>query len=288
MVTRLRADIESKQRLDTFLAGQFPAISRSFLQKLCSDDQIEVNGMPQKSGFKISPDDTIDVLYDMASIEKIEDIDLPILFQNDDIVVINKPAGVISHARGRYWNEPSVASFVRQLTGQEGERAGIVHRLDRATSGVMICARTTAAMQQLQAQFAARTVQKTYSATVEGVMEPSEAVIDMPIERNPKAPSTFRVGANGKTAQTEYHVEKTSRHYSQLQLLPRTGRTHQLRVHLKYRGHPIIGDVLYGGKDALRLFLHASALELDLPDGSRQRFEAPLPPEFAELLEQDS
>jgi 23S rRNA pseudouridine1911/1915/1917 synthase len=287
MATKLRADIESKQRLDTFLAGQFPAISRSFLQKLCSNDQVEVNGVPQKSGFKISPDDTIDVLYDMASIEKIEDIDLPILFQNDDIVVINKPAGVISHARGRYWNEPSVASFVRQLTGQEGERAGIVHRLDRATSGVMICAKTTAVMQHLQAQFAARTVQKTYTAVVEGVMDPAEAVIDMPIERNPKAPSTFRVGANGKAAQTEYHVEKSSEHYAQLRLLPKTGRTHQLRVHLKYRGHPIIGDVLYGGKEARRLFLHASALELELPDGLRQRFEAPLPPEFTELLEHD-
>lgn len=287
-MTTFTANIDTKQRLDTFLAEQFPAISRSFLQKLCANDQVEVNGVPQKSGFKISPSDKITVLYDMDSIEKIEDIELPVLYQDDDIVVINKPAGVISHARGRFWNEPSVASFVRQLTGQQGERAGIVHRLDRATSGVMVCAKTTAAMQHLQAQFASRTVQKTYVAVVEGILEPAAAVIDMPIERNPKAPATFRVGPNGKPSQTEYHVESVSTHFTRLKLLPKTGRTHQLRVHLKHLGHPIVGDTLYGGKESERLYLHAFAIEIRTQDNSLRRFEAPVPPEFESLLGQDS
>lgn len=286
-MTEFVADIDGRQRLDVFLANKFPSISRSFLQKLCANDQVLVNDEPQKSGFKLAQADKVKLLYDMAAIDKIEDIDLPIIFENQDVVVINKPAGVISHARGRFWNEPSVASFVRQLTGQEGERAGIVHRLDRATSGVMICAKTAKAMSHLQKQFADRTVAKNYIAIVEGHIKPEAAIIDMPIERNPKAPSTFRVGPNGKPAQTQYKVLKESHNYSMLELLPKTGRTHQLRVHLKHANHPIVGDVLYGGAVKARLFLHANSLELTLPDGNKTVFTAPLPAVFEELMEEN-
>lgn len=286
-MTTFVADIEGRQRLDIFIAAKFPTISRSFLQKLCSGDQVLVNGNPQKSGYKLSANDKVEVFYDMASIDEIEDIDLPIIFENNDVVVIDKPAGVISHARGRYWNESSVASFVRQLTGQDGERAGIVHRLDRATSGVMICAKTADAMIYLQKQFADRSTKKTYVAVITGHLKPEHAVIDMAIERNPKAPSTFRVGPNGKTAQTEYKVLKTSDHYEQVELTPKTGRTHQLRVHMKYAGHPIIGDTLYAGQTAERLYLHAHLLELQLPTGKKHTFTSPLPKAFNEILEQD-
>ena len=281
------ADIEGRVRLDTFLAGKYPAISRSFLQKLCNTDQVQVNGLPQKSGFKLKPNDKVVILYDMESIGKIEDIDLPILFEDDNIVVINKPAGVISHARGRYWNESSVASFVRQLTGQEGERAGIVHRLDRVTSGVMICAKTAAAMTHLQKQFADRKVIKIYHAVVQGHLKPEAAIIDMPIERNPKMPSTFRVGPNGKPSQTQYKVLSSSKLYDLVELLPKTGRTHQLRVHLRYIGHPIVGDVLYEGIKQDRLLLHAHSLQLTLPDGKSATFVAPVPIEFGKLLSND-
>lgn len=279
-----KADIDTKQRLDIFLANAFPSISRSFLQRLCSEDQITVNGKPEKSGFKIKAGDEITVLYDIDSIEKIEDIDLPILFENNDVVVINKPAGVISHARGRFWNEPSVASFVRQLTGQAGERAGIVHRLDRATSGVMICAKTAAAMSYLQKQFADRTTEKTYAAVVNGHINPQSAIIDMPIERNPKAPATFRVGPNGKPSQTKYSVLSSSDAYDLLELIPKTGRTHQLRVHLKQAGHPIVGDALYGGEPKDRLYLHAQKLVICIPGDEQRVFEAPLPEEFMGIL----
>lgn len=283
-MTKHIADIEKKERLDTFIAAQFPAISRSFLQRLCSNDQVTVNGKPQKSGYKVSPGDEIEVLYDMASIEEIEPIELPVIFENDDVIVINKPSGVISHARGRFWNEPSVASFVRQRTGQDGERAGIVHRLDRATSGVMVCAKTAQAMVRLQKQFADRTVIKTYIAAVTGHMKPQAAIIDMPIERNPKAPATFRVGPNGKPAQTIYTVIASGKHGDLLELLPKTGRTHQLRVHLKHTGHPIIGDTLYDGRPYHRLMLHAKSLQLTLPDGTKKTFNVPLPAEFNELM----
>lgn len=276
-----------KQRLDQYLTTIYPDISRAFLQKLCSTDQVLVNGVPQKSGFKLKPTDQITVLYDMNNIEKIEDIDLPILYQDSDVVVVNKPAGVISHSRGRYWNEPSVASFVRQITKQPGERAGIVHRLDRATSGVMICAKNQVALSYLQQQFANKTTQKTYIAIVKGHMEPVEAIIDMPIERNPKEPSKFRVGSNGKTAQTKYKVIGSSKDYDEVQLEPATGRTHQLRVHLKQQGHSIIGDTFYDGEDADRLYLHAHKLTIQLPGDLIKTFVAPMPEEFNMLLKHD-
>ena len=273
-----------KQRLDHYLAEQYTDISRAFLQKLCTNDQVLVNGQPERSGYKLKPTDKVEVLYDMAGIEKIENIDLPILYQDDDVLVINKPAGVISHSRGKFWNEPSVASFIRQLTNQPGERAGIIHRLDRATSGVMICAKTQSAMVFLQKQFADRNVKKIYVAVVSGQLDPKNAIIDMPIERNPKAPSTFRVGANGKPAQTQYKVIKSSDKYDFVQLEPKTGRTHQLRVHMQQQKHPILGDTLYEGESRNRLMLHAYQLEIALPNGKTKLFSAPLPQDFDEIL----
>lgn len=282
--TTLEFNGDKKQRLDVFLAHSYPELSRSFLQKLCANDQVIVNTEPQKSGYKLTHGDIVEVLYDMASIEKIEDIDLPVLYQDNDVIVINKPSGVISHARGRFWNEPSVASFVRQITGQYGERAGIVHRLDRATSGVMICAKTSDAMKYLQKQFADRTVTKTYQAVVSGNVLPEEAVIDVPIERNPKAPATFRAGANGKSAQTHYKVIAVDKNTTLLQLTPKTGRTHQLRVHAAHIGHPIVGDALYGGEHYDRLLLHASSLTLKLPRNDEfHTFTAPIPEEFSRV-----
>ncbi len=275
-----RSDYQTKIRLDHWLAQQYPDFSRAFLQKLCSNNEVLVNGVPEKSGFKLKPEDNVEVLYDLASSVKIEDIELPILFQDKDVIVINKPSGVISHSRGRYWYEPSVASFIRQLTHQDGDRAGIVHRLDRATSGVMICARNQSAQQWLQHQFSSRQVKKTYSAIITGQLKPSAAVIDMPIERNPKAPATFRAGPNGKQAITTYRTISDSAKYSLVELQPYTGRTHQLRVHLKQLGHPIVGDTLYAGETATRLMLHARSLEITLPGKIKKVFEAPLPREF--------
>lgn len=275
---------DKKVRLDHYLAKKYPDISRAFLQKLCNTEQVLVNGKPEKSGYKLRGNDEVNVTYDMAGIEKIDDIDLPILFQDDNVLVINKPAGVISHSRGKFWNEPSVASFIRQITGQNGERAGIVHRLDRATSGVMICAKNEATMVSLQKQFADRKVKKIYRAVVLGHLEPPEAIIDMPIERNPKAPSTFKVGSNGKPAQTKYKVIKSTSQYDELELVPATGRTHQLRVHLLHQGHPIVGDTFYKGQPALRLYLHAYQLTIDVPGGQQMTFTAPLPVEFDTIM----
>ena len=165
-----------------------------------------------------------------------------------------------------------------------GERAGIVHRLDRGTSGVMIAAKTTEASSWLQKQFAQRRVKKVYVAVVHGSLEPEHAIIEMPIERNPKKPQTFRVGSNGKPAITEYTVVSSTDKLSLLELKPTTGRTHQLRVHLSEVGHPIVGDTFYGGLEGKRLYLHAKSLEITLPNRQRKVFVAPEPVEFDELL----
>jgi RluA family pseudouridine synthase len=149
----------------------------------------------------------------------------------------------------------------------------------------MICAKTPEALSWLQKQFSQRKVKKTYYAVVQGGLKVPAALIDMPIERNPKAPATFRVGSNGKPARTEYHTVRESGRHSLLELRPETGRTHQLRVHLQHLGHPIVGDQMYGGEPAARLYLHATRLELTLPSRERRVFEAPMPPEFAAKVE---
>lgn len=309
-------EMSRAQRLDQKVVEMVPELSRAFAAKLIEQGKVSVNGMAtMKAGHKLQASDRVDVDYDIAELEKIPDIDLPVLYEDDDCVVINKPAGVLTHSKGTFNPEATVATWLRmrRLTARSKEqgasskkittstapstmledgplannRMGIVHRLDRATSGVMICAKTPEALSWLQKQFSQRKVKKTYMAIVAGKLEPEHAVIDMPIERNPKAPATFRVGANGKAATTEYVVEKTSAHYTLVKLRPTTGRTHQLRVHLKQLGHPIMGDTLYDGEPAERLFLHALSLEITLPNRERKVFTTPLPKKFEQKLKAD-
>ncbi len=272
-------------RLDQFVLEKNPQLSRSYAARLIETGKVLVNSEPKKPGYRLRETDKVKMNFDLSELEQIPEIDLPVLYEDKDTLVVNKPVGVISHSRSRFWNEPSVASFVRQRTGQEGERAGIVHRLDRATSGVMICAKNSTALKWLQKQFSSRKVIKTYQAIVRGQLPETEALIDMPIERNPKAPATFRVGPGGRSAQTKYRVILTSAKYSLLELQPLTGRTHQIRVHLAKIGHPILGDTLYHGDAADRLFLHAVSLKLSLPGGKVSTFKAPLPTEFAQVME---
>jgi 23S rRNA pseudouridine1911/1915/1917 synthase len=279
-------EISQAKRLDQYVVEQIPNISRAFAAKLIEQGKVLVNGEQRKAGYKPRPADRITIDYDVAESEKIPDIDLPVLYEDDDCIVINKPVGVLSHSKGAFNPEATVATFLRShVNDMGGERAGIVHRLDRATSGVMICAKNPAALGWLQKQFSQRKTKKTYMAIVVGRIEPGHAIIDMPIERNPKAPATFRVGANGKSATTEYWIEEEAARYSLVKLAPKTGRTHQLRVHMKQLGHPIVGDELYGGEPAGRLFLHALELEITLPSRERRTFTAPLPDAFAQKLE---
>lgn len=271
---------EAGERLDV-IAARHINTSRSFIKKLGDENKIKVDGEHVKAGFKLRGGERITIAFDPTELDQIPDIDIPVIYEDDDCIVINKPVGTLTHSKGVYNPEATVATFLRsRINNMDGERAGIVHRLDRATSGVMICAKNSNALHWLQKQFSLRKVKKTYIAIIAGTIEPIHALIDMPIERNPKAPATFRVGSNGKPATTEYKVEKSSEHYSLIILTPTTGRTHQLRVHLKHLGHPIVGDTIYGGEPAERLFLHAQSLEITLPNRERKIFTAPLPKEF--------
>jgi 23S rRNA pseudouridine1911/1915/1917 synthase len=273
-----------RQRLDQYVVEQMPALSRAYAAKLCDEGKIIVNGLPNKAGYKVRLTDVIQINYDPVVMGIVPDIDLPIIYEDADCAVIDKPIGILTHSKGAFNPEGTVASFMRSHVNNfkilDGERAGIVHRLDRATSGVIICAKHPEALAWMQKQFADRKVKKTYIAVITGHLKEPTATIDMPIERNPKKPQTFRVGINGKTAQTTYTVLEERESTSLIELKPATGRTHQLRVHLSHLGHPIVGDLLYSGPTADRLYLHAKELELTLYNHERKVFTSPLPASF--------
>lgn len=278
----LFAVASTKNRLDTWLAERNPDMSRSTWQKHIKAGHIIVNGEPQTSTkYDISESDELTI--NIPEAEDFSASTLPVIYEDDNVIVINKPVGVLTHSKGALNDEFTVADFFRRSVNYhlDGNRPGIVHRLDRDTSGVMIGAKNDETATLLQKQFADRKTKKNYVAIVEGVLKQPEARIDLPIGRNPSAPSTFRVDVKGKTAQTNYRVIATDGTRSLVLLTPETGRTHQLRVHLAYLGNPIVGDKVYG-KPAERMYLHAYKLEVTIPKGDRRVFEAPVPPEFAD------
>jgi len=279
-------EISRAERLDQYVASQLPTVSRAYAAKLVDIGKVKVNGeVVTKNGYKLRAEDSVVIDHDPEEEQQIPKIDLPIIYEDEDCVVISKPLGLLSHSKGAFNPEATVASWLTShVAGLSGDRAGVIHRLDRATSGVMICAKNPKASSWLQKQFSQRKVKKEYTAIVEGTFKQDHAVIEMPIERNPKKPQMFRVGTNGKAATTEYKVIETNGRLTMVQLKPLTGRTHQLRVHLEELGHPIVGDTFYGGKVADRLYLHAKSLELTLPNRERKTFETPLPKSFNTLM----
>lgn len=271
-------------RLDKVLALALPEYSRSLIDKLIENGKVTVNKGQAKSSYRVKEMDVVAINVSQLE-QKPSEIHLPIIYEDEDALVINKPAGILTHAKGDVSHEATVATFISsKLNGDKqwasSNRAGIVHRLDRATSGVIICAKNEVSYKYLQKQFANRTVKKTYLALVDHDLPSHEGLIDIPIERNPKKPATFRAGINGKPAQTYFKVKKTKSGRSLVELKPTTGRTHQLRVHLAHLKSPIIGDELYGGTKSDRLLLHAAELELTLPGGKRTTFVSPVPKEF--------
>lgn len=274
----------TKKRLDATLAERYPDISRSTWQKHIKAGHVSVNGTVRESPkYDITDADSIEVHIPDAT--DFSSHELPIIYLDDNVIVVNKPVGVLTHAKGALNDEFTVAEFFRRYTtfGLDTNRPGIVHRLDRDTSGVMIGARNPETATLLQKQFADRKTKKTYAAVLDGTLKQQEAKIDLPIGRNPAAPSTFRVDPKGKSAITRYEVLAVQDRLSLVELRPETGRTHQLRVHMGYLGAPILGDRVYG-KSADRLYLHAEKLEITIPISQRVTFEAPIPPEFSEFF----
>ena len=277
--------VPTKQRLDVHLSTDFdPSISRSLWQKYIKAGYVSVNHQVVTAP-KFEIDETDEIAVKLPEQEQAS-AELPVLYEDDDVMVVNKPSGLLTHAKGGLSTEPTVAEIIRPKTSFASgtDRPGIVHRLDRDTSGVLIIAKTAKAAAHLQQQFAQRTTKKTYLAVTDGVPKLSAAKIDLPIGRNPAAPSTFRVDPNGKPAQTTYRVLTATDNQALIELKPTTGRTHQLRVHMAYLNTPILGDRVYGKPDASRLMLHAHKLEITLPSGERKTFEAAVPKEFKDIF----
>jgi 23S rRNA pseudouridine1911/1915/1917 synthase len=275
-----------KVRLDIELAERFPDVSRSTWQKYIKSGYIAVNGTVQSvSKFEILKSDEIAV--SIPADTDYSESSFPIVYIDDNVIVINKPIGVLSHSKGAINDEFTVADFFRRYTSYnlDTNRPGIIHRLDRDTSGIMIGARNPQTAVLLQKQFADRLAKKTYMAVLDGIPKLPKAQLDLPIGRNPTAPSTFKVDVKGKSALTRYEVIAETDKYSLVKLMPRTGRTHQLRVHMRYINTPILGDKVYG-KPADRLYLHAMSLEITIPVGDRRTFEAPVPAEFTDKFPQ--
>lgn len=296
-------NVSRAERLDMRLIAMYPDLTRSVSARLIEQGKVTVNGQViQKAGYKLKTGDEIVAEYNYELMTAIPSIELPIIYEDEDCVVVNKPIGVLSHSKGPFNPEATVASWLAEHLVKKGQkpawileldvergspnnpRAGVVHRLDRATSGVMICAKTPAALAFLQKQFSTRKTKKTYMAIVSGHLDPEHAIIDMPIGRSAVNPKTFTVTPDGKNAVTEYKVLTSVSGMDLVELKPVTGRTHQLRVHMHHQGHPIVGDTFYGGKPAARLMLHALSLEITTPSGERKVFEAPLPDDFNRLM----
>ncbi|RIK39266.1 MAG: RNA pseudouridine synthase [Chloroflexi bacterium] len=314
-VVRLRVEKDGQgQRLDRWLAAQFPEYSRSALQRWIKDGAVAVDGIPARAGQRLMAGEAIAITLPDAPVAadlRAEAIPLDILYEDADILVINKPAGMVvhpapGHSAGTLVN--AVLHHCPDLAGIGGERRpGIVHRLDKDTSGVMVVAKHERALRHLQAQFKTRQVQKEYLALVEGRLTPQEGRIIAPLGRHPVdrkrqtvIPPSAAGGARSREAITGYRVEAVFTapvhndrgigHFSLVRAHPITGRTHQIRVHLAWRGHPIVGDPLYGLRHQRlatpRLFLHAARLCLRLPDsGEMREFQAPLAPDLRIVLD---
>jgi len=299
-----------ERRVDKYLHGRLRDFSRVMLQKQISTGAVKVNGKTVKPSFKLSPGDEIDFILPEPPRKDIvpEDIPLNIVYEDDDMIIINKQADMIVHparsnTRGTLVN--ALAFYSDKLSRGLGEfRPGIVHRLDRDTTGVMVVAKNDTAQWKIAKQFERRQVKKTYLAIVHGVPELTADRISAPLGMHPRVREKYAIRPEiGKEAITFYEVIESFRGFSLLKLAPQTGRTHQIRVHLSYLKHPVVADDMYGGKlvypwqlkDAetaveepviSRFALHASTLEFKHPTTEEVvKFEAPLPEDMQNLLD---
>ncbi|MEW5958610.1 MAG: RluA family pseudouridine synthase [Chloroflexota bacterium] len=299
-IVKIQVD-RAATRLDLFLAGTIPHLSRSQIQKLIHTGRVLLAGRPvNRPGAGVQPGDWITVHLPLPPSPTVqpEAAPLEIVFEDDSLVVINKPAGMVvhpahGHVTGTLVNAllahyPDLSALAPAET-ETADRPGIVHRLDRDTSGLIIVARTPAAWQHLQRQFKARQVEKTYLALVFGRPGSPAGLIDVPLGRDPRQRQKFTPRAEGKAARTHYRLREDFGLYSLLEVGLETGRTHQIRVHLAWLGHPVVGDSVYGRKKnplgLNRQFLHAWRLRFTHPQtGEPVALEAPLDQELQTIL----
>ncbi len=281
------------ERLDRFVAARCPGLSRTHAQELIAAGLVTVNGRPARSSFRLSPGDSVRVTVPPEPPPRLqpEDIPLNIVYEDGDVLVIDKPAGLTVHPAPGHPGHTLANAILNHLPGLSAEagslRPGLVHRLDRDTSGLLVVAKSRAAQADLSEQFQTRAVAKTYLVLVKGKLSPESGIIEANIGRDPRHRQRMAVVAGGREARTGYRVVRYIRDDSLLEIKPETGRTHQIRVHLAAIGHPVVGDATYGVKSPYlgRQFLHASRLGFRLPSTGRYvEFESPLPPDLERAL----
>lgn len=278
------------RRLDIFAADELADFSRAIVQKMIKDGKITVNGKRVKPSWPLTPGEVVEI--EMPALEAKTKLSDLIIHDGKDFFVLIKPAGMLVHPQSPVWEEHPEAVFSTEETlvsvilanppkgfDTSMPRAGLVHRLDRETSGVMVVAKTQEFQAEMVALFSNREVHKTYHSIACGEVPDNEGTIDVPIGR--VAGGKIKASDVGREAVTDYKVLERKNGFTYIELYPRTGRTNQLRVHLSWLGYPVLGDWLYRGATADRLMLHARRIEFNHPlTGKKLKFEAPVPNDF--------
>ncbi len=280
-------------RLDKYVCQKHPELSRTRAQKLIADGYITVNDHVAKAGLKLNIGDRLRVVIPPTPPSPLmpEAIPLNIIYEDDDLLVVDKPAGLTVHPAPGHLSHTLVNAILSHFPNladvSDSLRPGIVHRLDKDTSGVMLVAKNSVAQADLAEQFKAHSVAKAYLVLVKGHLTPENGIIEAPMGRDPRNRKRMAVVADGRDARTEYRVIKYIGDYTLLEVMPQTGRTHQIRVHLSAIGFPVVGDKVYGVKSAFlsRQFMHACLLGFKLPSsGEYVEFKSELPPDLAQAL----
>lgn len=301
------SDADEGTRLDAYLAAQIEGWSRARLQKLIEAGDVLVNAVSVKAAYKVSAGDEVEVELTPSPASDFvpENIPLEVVFEDDELIVINKPAGLVVHPAAGVQSGTlanALAYHFQQLSNSGSIRPGIVHRLDKDTSGLLVAAKTEATHQHLSDQFRAREVFKSYIALVYGVVKQPTGTIEQPIARDPRNRTRMAIVAGGRGAVSLFKVRRSYNSFTLVDVELKTGRTHQIRVHLSWLKHPVVGDELYGSgrennvqdvqlrariRKLKRQFLHAEQLRFRHPKtGQQMQFSAALPAELAGFLEE--
>lgn len=285
---------EAGQRLDVLLASRVPELSRMHLRQLLDDGRVRVDGEPRPAGWRVPEGASVQLEIDLSAATAMtpEAIPLEVLFEDETLVVVNKPAGMVAHPVARHRSGTLVNALAHHFNVVGGAnppiRPGLVHRLDRATSGLMVVAKTQIALSRLTVQFQQKQVRKEYLALVHGRLLEDAGDWAAPIGSDPEAWPRWGIRETGRPAHTRFRVRERLTAHTLLELEPVTGRTNQLRLHTAHFGHPIAGDDLFGrGMEPglSRLFLHAAILEFTHPcRAERCRFESPISGELSAFL----
>ena len=296
--------VQPQARLDKFLHETFPDTSRSAFQRLIESGDVQVDGRPSKATHHPRAGEEITIQWPapMAAEALPEDIPLDILFEDDRLLVLNKPAGIVVHPAAGHASGTLVNALLHHCAGQLSgiggvARPGIVHRLDKDTSGCLVVAKDDSAHLALSTQFAERTTTKIYHALVCGQLSKARHTVKEPLARHPVHRKKIAITPNGRQAHTDFRVLEKLNQSALMEATLHTGRTHQIRVHLQHLGFPVVGDAIYGGRSARafaqatgytapRQMLHAFSLGFDHPaSGKRQTAEAPVPEDFTKAMD---